>query len=128
MFRSLQQQALGTIRHCIYEWVILHEELFVNDYIAMAYETADITDGSVMKAIGLSPYTCTTDDPYAPVRMFLQVMDTPGGISPLLVYSRQFYSEERIRAFGGAIAEITERLIRAESPKDVRVRDLYEEG
>ncbi|WP_407445793.1 condensation domain-containing protein, partial [Fibrobacter sp.] len=125
MFKSLQQQAMNTIRHCIYEWVIPHESPVVNDYITMAYETSDITDGGSMKKIGLQPYPCMTDDSYAPVRMFLQVMDTPKGINPLLVYSKQFYSEEIIERFAKTISEVTMKLINAESMKDLSIDELY---
>lgn len=125
MFKSLQQQSVNTIRYCIYEWVIPHESPVVNDYITMAYETSEITDGGSMRKIGLKAYPCMTDDTYAPVRMFLQVMDTPKGINPLLGYSKQFYSDERIEQFASAIAEISQKLLFAEDLRSISIDELY---
>ena len=124
MFRDLQKQSLNTIRYGIYEWVIMHERLFIDDYAALSYETSEITDGSAMGGIGLKSYPCSADDPYSPIRMFLQVMDTPKGITPILLYSGQFYSAKRIGEFQSAIDDSIRKLISAKSLKDLGTKDL----
>lgn len=124
MLRSIQTQSVNAIRHCAYEYVIQTEEPFCTDYISMAYETSEIMGGGSKGGIGLKPYPCAADDPYAPIRMFFMIAEQAESLNFLLIHSARFYSEGRVQECGQAIADAMTALLRAERLEELTTGEL----
>lgn len=123
-FQSVQRQSADAIRYCAYEYIIPREVPFTTDFVTMAYETSDITSGSVSSQIGMKAYPLATDDGYAPVKMFYQVLETTGAVTHLLVYSKRFYSDKAIERYAATLAMIMNRILQADSLDTLPIKEL----
>ena len=116
LFDSISQQSMNSIRFCDCEYIIDTERPFLDDYVTMTYETSDIMSGGVSGQIGMKAYQCPANDAYAAIRFAYQVFDTANGITPMLIYSKQFYSDARIEHIANVMARINEKLIKVTDP------------
>lgn len=124
ILESIQQQSVNAIRYCAYEYVIDSEELFVSDYIAMTYETSEITSADSSGGIGLKSCPCAASDPYAAIRMAFMIMEKKSSIAYLLIYSSKYYSEERVAQCGQAIADVMTAILSADKLEELSVEEL----
>ncbi len=124
VFSDIQTQSVDNIRYRDYEYALMNEKPFLNDFMVFTYETAEINSDSVSKTVGMTPYPLNTDLSHATIRMFYQVFDTGEKITGLLGYSKRFFTDESVAEYARILAEMTEKILNAENLQDLTVEHL----
>lgn len=127
VFKAARQKSVDAIKYSAYDWIVENENPFDTDFISMAYETTSITSGTSSDGMGLVSFPCTNEDGFAAIRMFWQIMETGKGITSFLIYSKKFYSQDRIKLCSDTLNEIITELIHTEDLSSLNIKEFLKE-
>ena len=124
LYEGIRRQSADGIGNCIYDWVILRENPYVNDILPVVYETSSITGFGFLAKMGATMTPMDAHNEAALHRTMLQVFDTPKQISILLSYMATRYSEEKIGEYAKLISMYTNMLMSVSDPASVSIVEL----
>ena len=126
LYEGIRRQSADGIGNCVYDWVILRENPYVNDILPVVYETSSITGFGFLSKLGATMMPLDAHNEAALHRTMLQVFETPESISILLSYMATIYSKEKIEDFAGKFAMLADEMIAVTDPGRISVKGLLE--
>ncbi|MDO4797182.1 MAG: non-ribosomal peptide synthetase [Coriobacteriales bacterium] len=124
LYTDIATKTEEVIANSVYDWVTINENPYMNDHIAVVYETAAITDMSALEKMNASMETLSAHNEAALRRNMLQVFETEDAVVSMLSYMANIYTDERIKEFTNTYTELINQLLEVTDPASVKVADL----
>lgn len=124
LYEAIRRQSADGIGNCIYDWVILRENPYVNDILPVVYETSSITGFGFLSKMGATMAPLDAHNEAALHRTMLQVFETSDNISILLSYMATRYSVEKIEEYAGLFSNYADMLIDISDPGSLNIDEL----
>lgn len=96
-FKALSDKSNAMLAHCSYEWSIKQDNVYEHDTLIVCYETSEIMSTKDIGSIGGTRLDITSHAPVNSRSLAFQIIETPNGIVPYLMFNEALYSEEKIR-------------------------------
>ncbi len=96
-FKALSDKSNAMLAHCSYEWSIKQDNVYEHDTLIVCYETSEIMSTKDIGLIGGTRLDITSHAPVNSRSLAFQIIETPNGIVPYLMFNEALYSEEKIR-------------------------------
>lgn len=96
-FKALSDKSNAMLANCSYEWSIKQDNVYEHDTLIVCYETSEIMSTKDIGSIGGTRLDITSHAPVNSRSLAFQIIETPNGIVPYLMFNEALYSEEKIR-------------------------------
>ena len=113
-FKELSDRSNAMLAHCSYEWSIKQDNVFEHDTLIVCYETSQIMSTTDIGSIGGTRLNVTSNAPVNSRSLAFQIIETPDGIVPYLMFNQALYSEEKIKCTVDTFSGLIDRLMNAE--------------
>ena len=122
-FKALSDRSNAMLAHCSYEWSIKQDNVFEHDTLICCYETSEIMSTTDIGSIGGTRLNVTSNAPVNSRSLAFQIIETPDGIVPYLMFNQALYSEEKIKRTVDTFSELIELLMNAEDDDPINKKD-----
>ncbi len=95
-FKALSDRSNAMLAHCSYEWSIRQDNVFEHDTLIVCYETSKIMSTEDIGSLGGRRLDVISHAPVNSRSLAFQIIETPDGIVPYLMFNQALYSEEKI--------------------------------
>ena len=122
-FKALSDRSNVMLAHCAYEWSVKQDNVFEHDTCIVCYETSEIMSTTDIGSIGGTRLNVTSNAPVNSRSLAFQIIETPDGIVPYLMFNQALYSEEKIKRTVDTFSELIELLMNAEDDDPINKKD-----
>ena len=122
-FKALSDRSNAMLAHCSYEWSIKQDNVFEHDTLICCYETSEIMSTTDIGSIGGTRLNVTSNAPVNSRSLAFQIIETPDGIVPYLMFNQALYSEEKIKRTVDTFSELIDRLMKSEDSDPIIKND-----
>ena len=112
-FKTLSDKSNAMLAHCSYEWSIKQDNVYEHDTLIVCYETSEIMSTKDIGSIGGTRLNITSNAPVNSRSLAFQIIETPDGIVPYLMFNQALYSEEKIQRTVDTFSELLDHLMKA---------------
>lgn len=113
-FRALSDRSNAMLAHCSYEWSIKQDNVFEHDTLIVCYETSEIMSTNDIGSIGGIRLNVTSNAPVNSRSLAFQIIETPEGIVPYLMFNQALYSEDKIQRTIDTFSELLDHLMKSD--------------
>ena len=113
-FKALSDRSKAMLAHCSYEWSIKQDNVYEHDTLIVCYETSEIMSTNDIRSIGGTRLNVTSNAPVNSRSLAFQIIESPEGIVPYLMFNRALYSEEKIQRTLDTFSELLNHLMNSE--------------
>ena len=123
---EVSERSNESMAHGSYEWSVMKDHVFEHDMMIVCYETAEIMSTSDIASIGGTRLNVESHAPINSRSLAFQIIETPDGIVPNLMFNTALYSEGKIRRTLEVFAALLDRMLSADRPEDITLSQLTE--
>ena len=127
LMKEVSRRSGESLAHCSYEWSVKRDNVFEHDMMIVCYETAAIMSGSSIGSIGGTRLNVSSQAPVNSRSLAVQIIENTDGIVPYLMFNQALYSEEKISRAVEVFSELLDRILKADYPEQLTLRQLMEE-
>lgn len=120
-FKTLSDKSNAMLAHCSYEWSIKQDKVYEHDTLIVCYETSEIMSTKDIGSIGGTRLDVTSHAPVNSRSLAFQIIETPNGIVPYLMFNQALYSDEKIRRTVDTFSGLLDFLMNASEEKLIHV-------
>jgi hypothetical protein len=113
-FKALSDKSNAMLAHCSYEWSIKQDNVFEHDTLIVCYETSEIMSTKDIGSIGGTRLNVTSSAPVNSRSLAFQIIETPNGIVPYLMFNPALYSEKKIQDTVDTFSGLLDHLMKDE--------------
>lgn len=124
-FKALSDRSNAMLAHCSYEWSIKQDNVYEHDTLIVCYETSEIMSTNDIGSIGGTRLNVTSNAPVNSRSLAFQIIETPEGIVPYLMFNRALYSEEKIQRTLDTFSELLNHLMNSEEDSAIISPDFF---
>ena len=124
-FKALSDRSNAMLAHCSYEWSIKQDNVYEHDTLIVCYETSEIMSTNDIGSIGGTRLNVTSNAPVNSRSLAFQIIETPEGIVPYLMFNRALYSEEKIQRTLDTFSELLNHMMNSEEDSAIISPDFF---
>ena len=125
--QEVSERSNDSLAHCSYEWSVKHNHIYEHDPMIVCYETAQIMSGDSIESIGGIRLDVESHAPTNSRSLAFQIIETPEGIVPYLMFNQTIYSEEKIARTVDVFSNLLDQILKAEDPDQIKISQLITE-